>query len=214
MDQLMRHDRFLDQFGKPVRNKKRLLFRIIVPYCLFSQKVKDKFFEAKIRGEEPPLYQRFALGFPLCRRQFVLHQREQRCTDLLTVAHRTLNGHLRLQLPQGHDTLQHLIKGGQQRIRLRLSCRRDSENMKPHQESATQETQPTGETHQAMLHEIFYLCICTYLWPQCTLPIACLLYLIMILAACRPSRFAPEDATLCRQKASRGNVMPSPTGER
>jgi hypothetical protein len=113
VDEFVRHDRFLDDMRKPVGNEKRLLFRIVVPCCLLSEEIEHKFLEAKIWGEETPLHHRFPLRFPLRWRQRVLRQCQHRRTYLLAITHRPLDGSLRLQLPQAHDTLEHLIKGGQ-----------------------------------------------------------------------------------------------------
>src|SRR5215813_1526476 len=113
MDELVCHDRFLDEVRKPVGNEKYLLLGIVVPCCLFSEKIEHKFLEAKIGSEESPLYHRFPLRFPLRWRQRVLRQCQHRRTYLLASTHRPLDGSLRLQLPQTHDTLEHLIKGGQ-----------------------------------------------------------------------------------------------------
>ena len=65
VDEFVRHDRFLDEVRQPVGNEKRLLFRIVVPCCLFSEEIEHKFLEAKIWGEEAPLHHRFPLRFPL-----------------------------------------------------------------------------------------------------------------------------------------------------
>src|SRR5262249_4918918 len=149
----MCHDRFLNHLGEPVGNKKRALFRVVVSCRLFSQEVIHKLLETKIWGDEPPLHHGFTLGFPLRWRQLGLDQCLHLLADLLTIAHRTLDGGLELQMPQAHDALQYFIKSGEQRLRRRIS-HRDSRHVESDKESATQHTETAGETRQVMSHKL------------------------------------------------------------
>ena len=83
--------------------------------------------------------------------------------------------------------------------------------MQPHEESATQETEPAEDTHQAMLHGIF-TSVCDVVAMQQVILACRLVGRRMWSAVWRPSRQAREDATLCRESVSRENVMPSPVG--